>query len=298
MPVLDELRSALARPDLPVETRTKIQHVQSVLDADSQARLESFTILDGRPYAVVSFGDPSTADLVVYLLHGIDTDLASFPEWADAAQRLCIDIIRTCVARGEPRKVATLAWFAWDSGTHVTALATKHATIGAARLSVDIDRLIVRNPGAHIATVAYSYSTTLLGEVFALNIADEVRTAFCIASAGVTHAASTAIEDAIEREEVVVYATEGAGDGIAPMGRLGNHPIDPRDIRGVIVYDSDGGEAPGIDGGVVAGVPVEGHASQTAVDERGIRHPGYFDERAQSYLTLVARLADAVTTAL
>ena len=84
-------------------------------------------------------------------------------------------------------------------------------------------------------------------------------------------------------------------NGTAPLGRLGHHPIDPRDLRGVIVYDCDGGEAPGVDGDLVIGVAVEGHASQTAIDERGIRHPGYFDERAQGYLTLVARLTDAVT---
>lgn len=293
--MLRDLHEALARTDLPAHTRVKAQGVQDVLDRDPQARLESFWIADDRPYAVIAFGDPETADLVVFMLHGIDTDLAALPGWADAAQRVCADVIRSCVVRGEPRSVSTIAWFGWDSGTQVTALATRHATIGAARLAVDIDRLAERNRDAHIAVVTYSYSTTLLGEMFALNIAERVRTAFAIASAGVTHAAGAAIESAIADGEVVFYATEGAGDGTAPLGRLGHHPVDPRDLRGVIVYDCDGGEAPGVDGGLVMGLPVEGHASQTEVDERGIRHTGYFDPRAQGYLTLVARLTDAVT---
>lgn len=293
--MLRDLQEALSRADLPAETLAKARNVQAVLDRDPQARLESFWIAEGRPYAVLSFGDPDTADLVVYLLHGIDTDLAVLPDWADAAQRVCADVIRSCVVRGRPRSVATIAWFGWDSGTHVTALATKHATIGAARLAVDIDRLADRNPRAHIAVITYSYSTTLLGEMFALNIADEVRTAFAIASAGVTHAAGAAIEAAIADGEVDFYATEGAGDGTAPLGRLGHHPVDPRNLRGVVVYECDGGEAPGIDGDRVTGIAVEGHASQTAVDERGIRHPGYFDERAQGYLTLISLLTDAAT---
>ncbi|BDZ39420.1 alpha/beta hydrolase [Microbacterium suwonense] len=293
--MIDELRAELARPDLPPATQQKLSTLLTVLENDPQAHLESLAMVDPGPHAVIAFGDVDSADLIVFLLHGIETDLAQLPGWADAAQRLCADIIRSCVARGEPRQVAVIAWFAWDSGTHVSALATKHATVGAARLAVDIDRLEPRNPHAHVALVTYSYSSTLLGEVFAMNLGEDVRTAFSIASAGVTHAARVALTDAIARGDLVLYATEGANDSIAPLGRLGQHPVDPRDIPGAIVYECDGGEAPGVDGGAVIGAAVEGHASQTSVDDHG-RHIGYFDEHAQGYLTLVARLADAAVT--
>lgn len=295
--MIDDLRAELARGDLPPLTEQQLRNVLTVLEKDSQAHLESFTMAAPGPHAVVAFGDLAAADLVVYVLHGIETDLTLFPEWADAAQRLCVDIIRSCVARGEPRNVATVAWFAWDSGTHTSALATRNATVGAARLAVDIDRMQLRNARAHIAVAAYSYSSTLLGELFAMGIGDDVHTAFSIASAGVTHAAGVAMADAIARGELVMYATEGANDSIAPLGRLGQHPLDPRDIRGVVVYECDGGEAPGIDGSTVVGLAVEGHASQTSVDDRGIRHIGYYDEHAQGYLTMVARLADAAVAA-
>ncbi|UNK70247.1 alpha/beta hydrolase [Microbacterium sp. H1-D42] len=293
--MIDALRAELARSDLPEATRHKLQQVQTVLDGDPQARLQSFSTAGGEPRAVVSFGDVERADLVVYLLHGIDTGLDDFGPWAGAAQRVCADVIRACVLRGEPRDVATIAWFAWDSGTHVSALATRHATVGAAQLAVDIDKLVARNPTAHIALVTYSYSSTLLGELFAMNIAGVVRTAFSFASAGVTHAASSALGQANTRGDLVLYATEGANDSIAPLGRLGQHPIDPRDIPGVIGFDCDGGEAPGPDGSTVVGVPVEGHASQSTVDEHGVRHIGYYDGRAQGYLTMVSLLADAAT---
>lgn len=295
--MLDDLRAELARPDLAPLTEQQLRNVLTVLEADPQARLESLTMSVPGPYAVVSFGDTAAADLIVYVLHGIDTDLTLFPGWADATQRLCVDVIRACVARGEPRGIATVAWFGWDSGTHVSALATKHATVGAARLAVDIDRMQLRNPRARIAVVAYSYSVTLLGEMFAMNIGEDVHTAFAIGSAGVTHAAATAMADAIAEGSLVMYATEGANDSIAPLGRLGQHPVDPRDIRGVTVYDSDGGEAPGVDGSTVVGLAVDGHSSQSSVDEHGVRHIGYYDEHAQSYLTLVARLADAAVGA-
>ena len=290
--MIDDLRAELARTDLPPVTEQKLRKLLAVLEKDSQARLESLAMVDPGPHAVVSFGDVEAADLVIFVLHGIDTDLAHFPEWADAAQRLCVDVIRSCVARGEPRNVAVIAWFAWDSGTHVSALATKHATVGAARLAVDIDRLERRNPRARIALATYSYSSTLLGELFAMNIGEDVHTAFSIASAGVTHAAGVALAEAIARGDLVLYATEGANDSIAPLGRLGQHPVDPRDIPGAIVYECDGGEAPAIGGGFTVGTAVEGHASQTTTDEHG-RHIGYYDEHAQGYLTMVARLADA-----
>lgn len=289
---MDDLRAALARPDLPPLTEQKLRGLLTVLENDRQASLESLSLAEPGPHAVVSFGDVDTADLIVFVMHGIDTDLLAFPAWADAAQRLCGDVIRSCVARGEPRRIATIAWFAWDSGTHVSALATKHATIGAARLAVDIERLAQRNPRALVAMAAYSYSSTLLGELFAMGMGEGVRMAFSIASAGVTHAAGVALAGAVADGDLVLYATEGANDSIAPLGRLGQHPVDPRDITGVIVYECDGGEAPGVDGIMTIGAAVEGHASQTSVDERG-RHIGYFDGQAQGYLVMVARLADA-----
>lgn len=294
---VDELRAALARTDLADELRQKLQHVQRVLEADSQSTLMSFSMADGEPQAVVAFGDVDHADLIVYLLHGIDTTLTEFPGWADAAQRLCGDVIRSCVSRGKPRRVATIVWFAWDSGSHVTALATKHATVGAARLAVDLDKVAARNPGATIALVTYSYSSTLLGEMYAMSIADRIDVAVSIASAGMTHPAANALSGAIAAKEVVFYATEGGNDSIAPLGRLGQHPNDPRSIPGAIVYESDGGEAPGVDGSTVIGLAVEGHASQSSLDDDGTRHIGYYDARAQSYLTLVARMADAAVAA-
>lgn len=293
--MIDELDAALARTDLPEGVPVKLAHLKQVLAADPQARLTAFSLATGEPHAVMTFGDVDSADLVVYLLHGIDTNLGQFPAWADAARRVCADVIRACVARGRPRSVATIAWFAWDSGNHLSARATSHATIGAAGLAVDIERLVRRNPGAHVAVVTYSYSSTLLGEMFAMNLAGDVHTAFSIASAGMTHPASGAVAYAIAAGDVVVYATEGANDSIAPLGRLGQHPVDPRGIPGVITYECDGGEAPGADGSTVIGTAVEGHASQSRIDENGTTHPGYFDPRGQGYLTLVARLADAAT---
>lgn len=290
-----ELRDALSRDDLTPEVVQKLRNVRDVLDRDPQATLESFFFIGDEPYATVSFGDVDTADLVVFVMHGIDTTLADLPGWADVSRRLCADTIRACVARGTPRRVATIAWFAWDSGTHVTALATKHATIGSARLAVDLDRVAVRNPAARTTVIGYSYSSTLLGELIAMNLAGEVHTAFSIAAAGVSHAASASIAMSIALGELELHATEAESDGVAPLGRIAQHPVDPRDISGVIRYDSDGGPAPAIDGGTVEGLAVDGHASQTSTDDRGVEHPGYFDPRTQAYLYLVARLADLGT---
>jgi hypothetical protein len=224
----------------------------------------------------------------VVVLHGIDTDLAAFPAWAEIAQDLCADTIRASLLRGGSARIATVAWFGYDSGTHLSALATKHATVGAARLAGDLGRMRHSHPTARIAVIAYSYSSTLFGELVLLDGAGPVSMAFSIASAGMTRMAADAVAEAISRRAFSFYATEASTDATAPLGRLGAHPVDPRDIVGAIVYSSDGGPIPGSGG--KHGEATDGHASRTAIDEHGVRHRGYFDRRAQAYLFAVERL--------
>ena len=287
--MVDPLAEALADPTLSTDARQKLQNVQDVLHADSQARLISLFFEGEEPRAAVAFGDFDAAELIVVVLHGIDTDLAAFRGWAGIAQRLCADTIRASALRGGSVRIATVAWFGYDSGTHLSALATKHATVGAARLAGDLVRMRHRHPRARIAVLAYSYSSTLFGELVLMDGAGPVSMAFSIASAGMTHMAADAVAEAISKREFSFYATEASSDATAPLGRLGAHPVDPRDIEGAIVYGSDGGPIPGSGG--QQGEATDGHASQTEVDERGGRHPGYFDPRAQAYLFALQRLA-------
>lgn len=297
----DPLADALAREDLTAEARRKLGNVRDVLAADPQARLLSLFFLGPEPYASVAFGDLDRAEAISVVMHGIDTDLAQFPAWADSARRLCADAIRASTLRGGSGRIATVIWFCYDSGTHVTALATKHATIGAGRLAVDLDRLAALRPngpgsrGPRIAVLAYSYSSTLFGELVLLGGAGPVDAAFSIASAGMTRIAADAVAELIEEGSLVFYVTESSTDTTAPLGRLGAHPIDPRDIDGAIVYGSDGGPIPGLDG--YHGKATDGHASQTSVDEHGHARRGYFDPQAQAYLFAVERLADLVQDA-
>ena len=287
--MVDPLAEALADPSLSADARQKLQHVRDVLHADPQARLISLFFEGEEPRAAVAFGDLGAADLIAVVLHGIDTDLAAFPARAEMTQALCADTIRASLLRGGPERIATIAWFGYDSGTHLSALATKHATVGAARLAGDLVRLHHEHPAARIAVLAYSYSSTLFGELVLLDGAGPVSMAFSIASAGMTRMAADAVADAVAARSFSFYATEASSDVTAPLGRLGAHPVDPRDIEGAIVYSSDGGPIPGTGGGI--GEATEGHASHTEVDEHGVRHRGYFDRRAQAYLFAVERLA-------
>ena len=287
--MVDPLAEALADPTVSAEARRKLQLVQDVLHHDPQARLTSLFFEGEEPRAAVAFGDFDAADLIVVVLHGIDTDLAEFPGWAEIAQDLCADTIRASLQRGGTDRIATVAWFGYDSGTHLSALATKHATVGAARLAGDLVRLRHSHPTARIAVIAYSYSSTLFGELVLLDGAGPVSMAFSIASAGMTRMAADAVAEAISQSAFSFYATEASTDATAPLGRLGAHPVDPRDIVGAIVYSSDGGPIPGSGGKL--GEATDGHASRTAIDEHGVRHRGYFDRRAQAYLFAVERLS-------
>ncbi|MBS1906346.1 MAG: hypothetical protein JST33_07195 [Actinobacteria bacterium] len=286
--MVDPLAEALADPSVSADARAKLQHVQDVLHADPQARLISLFFEGEEPRAAVAFGDFDDADLIAVVLHGIETDLADFPGWADIARRLCADTIRASALRGGSVRIATVAWFGYDSGTHLSALATRHATVGAARLAGDLVRMRHRHPRARIAVLAYSYSSTLFGELVLMDGAGPVSMAFSIASAGMTRMAADAVAEAISQRSFSFYATEATSDITAPLGRLGAHPVDPRDIDGAIVYGSDGGSVSG--SGSEHGEATEGHASKTEVDENGVRHRGYYDPHAQAYLFAVERL--------
>lgn len=287
--MVDPLAEALADPSVSPEARRKLQNVRDTLDSDPQTRLISLFFEGEEPHAAVTFGDFDGAELIVVVLHGIDTDLADFPGWAEIARRLCADTIRESTVRGGSTRIATVAWFGYDSGTHLSALATAHATVGAARLAGDLVRMRHHHPPARIAVLAYSYSSTLFGELVLMDGAGPVSMAFSIASAGMTRMAADAVAEAIAAHSFSFYATEASSDTIAPLGRLGAHPVDPRDIEGAIVYGSDGGPIPGADG--ERGEATVGHASQSAVDEHGEHHRGYYDPRAQAYLFAVERLA-------
>ncbi|MBS1673253.1 MAG: hypothetical protein JSS74_04745 [Actinobacteria bacterium] len=291
--MVDPLAEALDDPSITPEVRRKLQNVRDVLDADPQSRLTSFFFEGEEPRAAVAFGDFDAADVIAVVLHGIETDLDAFPGWAEIGQRLCLDVIRASTLRGGSAHVATVVWFCYDSGTHLSALATRHATIGAARLAGDLVRMRHRHPRTRIAVLSYSYSSTLFGELVLMDGAGPVSMAFSIASAGMTRMAADAVADAIAAKSFSFYATEAASDTTAPLGRLGAHPVDPRDIEGAIVYGSDGGIVPGTGG--ERGEATQGHASKTEVDDEGERHRGYFDARAQAYLFAVQRIAHLAT---
>ncbi len=287
--MVDPLAQALADPALSSEARQKLQNVQDVLRADPQARLLSLFFEGEEPRASVAFGDVDAAETIIVVLHGIDTDLADFPGWAALTWRLCADTIRASALRGGAGRVAAVAWFGYESGTHLTALSTRHATIGAARLAGDLVRLRHGHPNARIAVIGYSYSSTLFGELVLMDGAGPVSEAFSIASAGMTRMAGDAVAEAIAARSFSFYATEASSDVTAPLGRFAAHPVDPRDIEGAIVYGSDGGPVPGVPG--VHGEATDGHASRSEIDEQGVLHRGYYDPDAQSYLFLVDRLA-------
>nr|WP_232528452.1 alpha/beta hydrolase [Microbacterium sp. MAH-37] len=270
---------------LSTAAHEQLGHVAAELRRAARAHLLSLFLDGGVPRAAVSFGDPDAARLIVVLAHGIVTDLDSLPQWSRTARR-----IRSQVAEGAgvPRDaVAAIAWFGYDSGTHLTALGTAHATVGAARLAGLLAGIRHRAPRAHVAVVAYSYSSTMAGELVEAGGGRLLDALFSIASAGVTTEAADAIEADLYARVFRFFATESADDGVAPLGRMSQHPVDPRGIPGAVVYGSDGGPVAGTNG-----IATVGHASHTPPGTP--EEPGYFDPRTESFLYLVQMLAESV----
>ena len=123
---------------------------------------------DGRIVEVL--GDLDTADRIVLLLPGVDTDLANFdtglggverrsPAWQ--ARRL-----HESIRAADPAaRVAVVAWLGYDppEGMSRDTLREDRAAAGAVALDRFVDASLIGHPGRTIAVIGHSYGSTVAG---------------------------------------------------------------------------------------------------------------------------------------
>lgn len=274
---------------------------------------------DGSPRASVGFGDVDTASQITTLTHGIETDMGNLGEWSGSAIDMKKNLDRLLGKTGSTATTATVLFMEWDSGGTGNVWNIERPDAGAERLSQLLRGFEVANPNGQRDLGLHSLGTTAGTQMIVDNpgLVDNV---WLYGSAGVTEATADGLASQIRREQIEVHATHATEDFIAPIGRwpVSEHPVDPRTIPGVDVFDSDGGIVAGysdVPGGSY-GERTEGHNSQASTEwyylidgwqpvPSGAGYPsysvivddeavGYLDPRSQSFKQTVMDLVAAL----
>ncbi|MFK0402152.1 alpha/beta hydrolase [Microbacterium sp. NPDC090225] len=287
--------------------------------------LSVFLDQNGAPRASLVLGDPDTAQQVITVTHGIQTDLATLEEWGKVAYDIYSGTNQQIDFRNIDSETAVVLQMEWDSGWVGSVWGEDLPSRGASRTVALVEGLRHINPDAWQEGWAHSLGTTstAVASEQSAGVFDHLT---LFGSAGLTPEANAALEDAIANDGVSVSVADADTDWIRGFGMVpggSTHPIDPAGSVGVDIIGADGGAVPDYispDGQPVIGLPVGGHNAGASTDilYRLPRSPGwnpvlfpmagplgalslmpedsvgYMDPRGQSYLQAVADHAERV----
>ncbi|GAB3523654.1 alpha/beta hydrolase family protein [Arthrobacter monumenti] len=269
--------------------------IQSSDKGRGQRSLISFDASDP-PLAAVAIGDVDTANYVTFNVPGMGSHTGDMTGWTEASQNIYDE--QTRIAPGLDQ--AVVAWvgyeppemFAWGK---YDVFAMEHAETGAKRLSAALDGFhTARTANGDMpftSVTAHSYGTTTAANALA-RTSFQLDTAVFYGSAGIDPDLVPKAKDMHVTTnpdgDPEVYATQAAGETIAPLGIAGSHllsddnRISPTDGHfGAKVFSSEGanGLAP------TTGHSVIGEGENLVfwhTDEGG----GYLDDNTQSLFSI------------
>ncbi|MCS5487034.1 alpha/beta hydrolase family protein [Curtobacterium flaccumfaciens pv. beticola] len=201
------------------------------LDAptDAVAQLMGFGVANGAPVAAIALGNLDTATNVTVNVPGATTTLKSAVQKVRASNELLKAASRT--RRSD--SYAVVSWFGYRAPAFAEVPAQKRAVAGGAELASFLDGIHdsrLRAPRS-VSVLGHSYGSTTAAEALE-QVRHPVDNFVTYGSVGFT--------DATTPEHLHVdhvFATEGAADQTAILGRIGR--TDPRDIPGVEVFSAE-----------------------------------------------------------
>ena len=232
-------------------------------NSQNRVNLSGFGRHDGAITAQVSFGDPQTAEHMALIVPGMYSTVAGTGEINTAALNLMGESLKYT------NSVAISVWIGYDSPTATEEPFMKRATAGGMRLSQginEVQRLRSNNPPKTFAVIGHSFGTTTGAEgIKRLNTpvdifiavgsaglktgttADSLKTRRIAATSADPLPANWGILGEVMTNPLMPnaplnYLTYAllASDYIAPIGRtLGEHRVDPRDLKGAEVFSSN-----------------------------------------------------------
>ncbi|MFS0852997.1 alpha/beta hydrolase [Microbacterium sp. 179-I 3D4 NHS] len=317
-----ELENLLSRDDLTDDQRSKLELIKRELSRGAEI-LSLFLDRAGDVRCSLFVGDPDTADQIVTVTHGIATDIGSMPEWASIMNNVKELSDGQLSEREIYPSTAVILFMEWESGDPLTVQGAGLPSSGASREVALVEGLRTVNPDAWQEGWAHSLGTSSVAtaQSYSPGLFDHLT---LFGSAGLTTEAVEALEGQMSDGTTSVSVTTSKEDFVALLGRipgLSQHADDPLWIEGVNVFQSNGGVVPDYiaeDGGVVRGLPTEGHNAGASEDmlyrifrSEGWRYThlpvvgpalplwllpsesvGYMDPRSQSFLQAIADFAE------
>lgn len=143
---------------------------------------------DGRIVEVL--GDLDTADRLVLLLPGVNTDLSNFETGLGGVERRspawqARQIQESLLAADPAARVAVVAWLGYDppEGANGDAVREDRAAAGAVALDRFIDGLLIGRPARTVVVIGHSYGSTVAG-VAAPHLSGQVTDLVAVGSPG------------------------------------------------------------------------------------------------------------------
>jgi hypothetical protein len=306
-----ELERLLGESTLTEDQRAKLN---LLLDETAKGSHVLSLFLDGQGEVRGSLfvGDLDSADHVITVTHGIETDFGAMNEWGRIATDLAAMSNEQLRLRGMDPSTAVVLFMEWDSGAWYTVQGMKEPVLGADREAALVAGMRFVNPDAWQEGWAHSLGTTMVttNQIHNPGVFDHLT---LFGSAGITEGAAKALAAQIADETVSVSAASSGLDPIAWMGRtdLSTHPVDPKTVEGVTEIGSHGGAVENYlnaDGREVTGAATQGHNAgpSTEIIYRIHRAPywhlgfipeesvGYLDPRSEAMMQAVADFAERV----
>jgi hypothetical protein len=134
----------------------------------------------------------------------------------------------------------------WDSGSMFNVLNIGRPDNGAVRLARLLQGFRAQSPGVQLDLGLHSLGTTAGTQMIAEH-PGLVSNAWLYGSAGISERTARELARQMSAGQLAMHATIASGthplggDWIAPLGRLGEHPVDPARIPGTQTFSSDGG---------------------------------------------------------
>lgn len=316
------LEQLVARDDLREDYRAQLGELSEKLENDDARLLSLFQeTVDGSPRASIGWGDIDNADQIMTLTHGITEDLAALGPWSDSARDMHGSLEDQLARRGSSATTATVLFMEWDSGGMLEVEDIERPDNGAVRFAQLLRGFEANSPGVQLDVGLHSLGSTMGAQMIADN-PKLVSHAWLYGSAGISGQSAMEIERQMERGEVTLHAAMAAENGedwVAPLGRMGEHRVDPLDIPGVKEVGANGGLVGDIGSGdepviTSRGERVDGHNSQrselpyyrinplqtmisplwSAVAPWDPAAVGYLDPASESFRQTVVEMADAI----
>lgn len=194
---------------------------------------------EGALTAAISHGDLDTASHVGVNISGMFSNVGDIGGDAKAARA----ILQEALDEDPSQTYAVVTWIGYKSPHLANVNYLARAGAGGERLAgflmgFQVSRETHAQPIENLAVFAHSYGSTTASE--ALKLLDPKYAIDDFVTYGSAGLARDTTLSQLRTGQM--FSTQAEGDTVAEKGRLGNHPLNPIEMPGIIEFSAEGGE--------------------------------------------------------